>query len=152
MKSNLFLFFIFSFALAGCIDCQTSSCRGTDTLSLKVESSVSMDVKEFNAIVKSASEAGATWTNNPLLIIENFLHLDGNGEVVMVFSGEGRMPDKYNYVIHIGGYRNDSVQGERFDITIEKKSAQLWLIQEAKKSWRCWPDRGHDFYSTEPCV
>lgn len=46
---------------------------------------------------------------------------------------------------------DDSLSGYRYDIKLKKDLQEIWQITEAKKSWRCWPDRGHTYFSIEPC-
>lgn len=46
---------------------------------------------------------------------------------------------------------DDSVSGYRYQLGLKKVDSK-WIIVEAKKSWRCWPDRGHKHFSIQPCV
>lgn len=46
---------------------------------------------------------------------------------------------------------DDSVSGYRYDIRL-KESGNNFDIVYVKESGRCWSDRGHRFFSVEPCV
>ncbi|VAW69850.1 hypothetical protein MNBD_GAMMA09-2499 [hydrothermal vent metagenome] len=46
---------------------------------------------------------------------------------------------------------DDSVSGFRYDIRLKRNSPELFVITQAKRSWRCWEDRGHRYFDTAPC-
>jgi len=46
---------------------------------------------------------------------------------------------------------DDSVSGYRYDIRL-KESENSFDIIYVKESGRCWNDRGHRFFSVEPCA
>ena len=46
---------------------------------------------------------------------------------------------------------DDSVSGFRYKLGLKKRDAK-WVVVEAQKSWRCWPDRGHTHFSNQPCA
>jgi hypothetical protein len=45
---------------------------------------------------------------------------------------------------------DDSSSGYRYDIKLNESNDKLEIVS-MKESWRCWPDRGHRDFSTEPC-
>jgi hypothetical protein len=45
---------------------------------------------------------------------------------------------------------DDSSSGYRYDIKLNANNDKLEIVS-MKESWRCWPDRGHRDFSTEPC-
>lgn len=45
---------------------------------------------------------------------------------------------------------DDSVSGYRYDIQL-KANADKFEIVKLDESWRCWPDRGHQYFSADPC-
>ncbi|VAW60748.1 hypothetical protein MNBD_GAMMA08-3054 [hydrothermal vent metagenome] len=47
---------------------------------------------------------------------------------------------------------DDSVSGYRYDIKIKEVSDLVIEIIQAKKSWRCWEDRGHRNFGVSPCT
>ncbi|PXF32666.1 hypothetical protein WH50_03180 [Pokkaliibacter plantistimulans] len=58
---------------------------------------------------------------------------------------------KYVAVITEDGIpEDDSVAGYRHRLTFTFKHG-AWQIQKAEMQWRCWFDRGHTDFSTEPC-
>lgn len=46
---------------------------------------------------------------------------------------------------------DDSIMGYRYDVKFKKNLQGIWQITEVKRSWRCWQDRGHSYFSVEPC-
>jgi len=49
------------------------------------------------------------------------------------------------------GLLDDSVRGVRWDIALEKTTAGVWKIVEAKRAWRCWRGGSTDRFAPVPC-
>ena len=45
---------------------------------------------------------------------------------------------------------DDSVSSTLLRATI-RDDGDAFVLADLKRSWRCWPDRGHQDFSTEPC-
>ncbi len=45
---------------------------------------------------------------------------------------------------------DDSSSGYRYRIQIQDNNGAFDIIK-LEESWRCWPDRGHQYFDTEPC-
>ncbi|MDE1465299.1 SH3 domain-containing protein [Spartinivicinus poritis] len=49
------------------------------------------------------------------------------------------------------GFLDDSARGERWEIKLMRQHTGKWQTYSVTKAHRCWPGRGHEFYSKEPC-
>lgn len=47
---------------------------------------------------------------------------------------------------------SDSVSCYKYRFVFERNENERWIITEAQESWACWPDRGHQDFSTEKCL
>jgi hypothetical protein len=50
------------------------------------------------------------------------------------------------------GQGDDSIRGYRYTLQLQQQSAGQWQVVRAGKSWRCWPERGHQSYGSTPCA
>ena len=96
-------------------------------------------------------QSGKNASGNILLDIAQLWPLPEAKNSVMTFS---KTPDGHGYtailiVDEVVG--DDSVSGFRYKLGLKKRDAK-WVVVEAQKSWRCWPDRGHAHFSKQPCA
>jgi hypothetical protein len=70
---------------------------------------------------------------------------------IWMLTGLGEHPSRYQITVVTDGLPDDSVRGKRLDVSLERDSQSPWHITDAKVSWRCWPGRGHETFSTRPC-
>jgi hypothetical protein len=49
------------------------------------------------------------------------------------------------------GLSDDSVRAERYELELARQPDGSWLLSRARRSWRCWPSRGHASFSAVPC-
>lgn len=124
---------------------------GIDLLSVRAGSSEPLPHDAFNETVAKAKAAGETWVSDPIMVVRRFADWGGERQGVWVVSGTGERPSRYEVVAIADGFLDDSVRGERLDVSLEMASDQSWRIAGARVSWRCWPGRGHETYSTDPC-
>ena len=68
--------------------------------------------------------------------------VDANGEFE---------PSRYGITFISDGFSDDSVQGVRLDLTLERTPDDRWRMSSAKRSFRCAPGRGHITFSTDLC-
>ncbi|MBV5260776.1 hypothetical protein FLX56_20380 [Synechococcus moorigangaii CMS01] len=61
-------------------------------------------------------------------------------------------PQQSTVTITQEGLLDDSVQGQRFTITLTKNEAGTWTVGDRQTTWRCQPGRGSQTYSPELCL
>jgi hypothetical protein len=141
---------VFSGAIGGCSH-PAPVAKTVDLLSVRVASSERQDVSEFNQTAARAAAAGESWPRDPILVVRRFARWGSEQSGIWVMDGGGVRPGRYQIVAIADGLPDDSVRGKRLDLSLERTRESLWQITAAKLSWRCWPERGHESFSSEPC-
>ena len=151
MHAHYSIYFILLLGIAACDKPSTVTGTGLELLSVQVTSSEQIDFSTFNEALAVAGSKGEQWAKDPVAIVRRFVHWGRGQEAVLLFKGVGEIPNRYEFVAISNGFQDDSVRGERFDITLEADSRQIWRVTSATTSWRCWPGRGHESYGAKPC-
>ncbi len=151
MRAYYSIVLILLMGVTACDQPSTVAGAGLELLSLQVTSSEQVEFSAFNETLAMAGSKGEPWARDPVDIVRRFVHWGRGQEAVLLFKGEGESPSRYEFVAISNGFHDDSVRGERFDITLEADSRQTWRVTSATTSWRCWPGRGHQSYGTQPC-
>ena len=130
MKNSLFLtLFLLSFLLVGCS-----------------EDYVSIDPKDFNKKIESNRDIKSPEgliklyynypVNEPQPMISVTVELSGNGNYIITLIAE-KLPD-------------DSQSAEKI-IMWASQNGEFWKVNEIRKNWRCYKNRGHQDWGTKPC-
>ena len=92
--------------------------------------------------------------DNPLFIISQIWSEPySRNTVASIEKTTGDSFDTYTAILIFDGIPDDdSVSGYRYDIKLKKDAKGVWQVTEARKSWRCWQDRGHRYFGIEPCA
>ena len=112
-----------------------------------------MAFSSFNTLVRSASEQNAKWTKSPLIVALHFTGSDmtsKNKKVTAESLSGGESFDKVLVSVEEDGLLDDSIRGTITILRLELIDS-VWQISKATRLWKCWKDRGHETYSTEPC-
>lgn len=121
-----------------------------DLLGLPVHSSMPLDATAFNGELKAAYAQGAAWADDPVQLLARFLPQTFGRQTVWSLEGEGEHLQRVQATIVVDGFSDDSVRGERYDVTLQALGSGGWKIAVASTSRRCW--RGPiDSYSSDPC-
>ena len=46
---------------------------------------------------------------------------------------------------------DDSIKGFRYDVHIKHEPGKAFSLIKLEESWRCWPDRGHQYFDAQAC-
>ena len=120
-------------------------------LSVPVASSEPRDYAEFNATIARAVANGEPWPQDPVAVARRFAGWGVERLAIWTIEGAGERPSRYEIRAIADGFHDDSVRGERLEISLERSADETWRITAARVSWRCWPDRGHESFAIEPC-
>jgi hypothetical protein len=107
-------------------------------------------VDGFNDYAQSAQ---ASWTRSALLSTAEFLRLEdreGTTSVVLEQPAEGG--SRTDVMVTEDGLLGDSIRATRYVLDFERQEDGRWRLLSARWSQRCWPNRGHQDFSPEPCV
>jgi hypothetical protein len=109
------------------------------------------DFAAFNNRVAEAVAQGKEWPGDPAMVVRQFAGWRSERLGALALEGSGERPSRYEVVAIADGFLDDSVRGERFDLSLERVADETWRVTAAKASWRCWPERGHEDFGTVPC-
>jgi hypothetical protein len=138
-------------APAGCSNRSSATGDAAELLSIQVDSSQQQEFSDFNRTIPQALAAGEAWPSDPVSLVHRFARWSSERLGVWVVNGTGERPSRYRIVVITDGLPDDSVRGKRLDVSLERGSETSWRITDAKASWRCWPGRGHEVFSSQPC-
>jgi hypothetical protein len=93
------------------------------------------------------------WERYTPLAASEFLRLDNRTAATTTIEaqagGEGSGP--HSVTITLDGLLDDSVRAERWTLRFEPDGEEFRLVS-ASRTQRCQPERGHQDFTTEPCV
>ena len=61
-------------------------------------------------------------------------------------------PTKSQVIIEQHGLLDDSVQAVRFVVDLVVTEDGTWRTASTERTWKCWPGRGSQTFSTTPCI
>lgn len=134
--------------VAGCGDgCVDETVETPGALLSLPSRSVPHPLEALRGAVDQARVAEEAWVKDPLLIAHHLFGSEAKTQVRSVETTGGQAK-----VIAINdGLSDDSVRGERYELELMRQADGSWLPSRARRSWRCWPSRGHASFSAAPC-
>jgi len=113
-----------------------------DPRGLPVESYRLVAIDEMNSAVMAAAAAGEEWPRDPLMVAWRFLEgLDGRYASVERVDEQKEWPWHTTITVIRGAWLDDSVWGVWDQLLLSRQEDGSWLIDEARRAWRCY--RGH---------
>jgi hypothetical protein len=76
---------------------------------------------------------------------------EGSTQHIIQVNEGSEAPSVTRITVVRDGLMDDSVRGERWDITLERTTASLWRIREVRRAWRCWRGEQLDRFATVSC-
>jgi hypothetical protein len=108
-------------------------------------------IADFNAYLTGDGQAFAT---SPTAAVTEFLGLDDSSAAVttMRATSPGEVRNFSEVVTTLEGLLDDSVKASRYTVELQRNDAMEWRLRAAEWAQSCQAGRGHQDYSTEPCV
>lgn len=126
---------------------------GENLLAVSPKGSEAMDRDKLTAALAEAARATDRRDDLHGLLPKVLGNNAARSSVVSINRVEDDKRDAYAGVLVFDAIPDDdSVGGYRYDLQLDRDVQGGWKITEAMRSWRCWKDRGHRHFSTEPCV
>jgi hypothetical protein len=148
--SRVLIPFVVLSTLSSCSQANKNS--GVDLLSIPIESSEHVDLDDLTRRLHELIRAKKS-TADLVSLVSELLAPSSYGQSVI--SIDKRRDDQFDVfsVILIADNvpDDDSVSGYRYDVKLKRESKGLLKILEARRSWRCWEDRGHRNFSVDAC-
>ena len=128
---------------------------GAGLLDLPVLSSLPVDVAAMNARVRAAAAAGEPWVREPLLVAMECLRAEEGigGRVVAIVKSDdyAEMPSRSTVTVLQEGLLDDSVRAFRDELRLVRVTDDVWEVESASRSFRCWRGRCGRSFSAELC-
>jgi len=101
-----------------------------------------IDAEEMNSDVLAAAAAGEEWQLDALSVAQRFVKpIYGRYLSIEKVDEPSERPRTTTITIIRGSYLDDSVWGEWDQLLLSRQPEGAWLIDEARRAWRCY--RGH---------
>jgi hypothetical protein len=142
-------------ALSLLISCSSQHIRGSnnDLLSIPVNGFESIDLDSLNRRLQQITQASGATESLYVVLAKLWSEPYSRNSAITIKMIENVEFEAYTATLIFDNIPDDdSVSGYRYDIKLKKDLHGILHIIEAKKSWRCWQDRGHYDFSVEPCV
>lgn len=112
----------------------------------------SLDVTEFNQKIEKADSEN--WAKMPTQIIARLIPKfeEIKSRTIEIVAASIEENDFLTVFVTDDGFLDDSVRGEKHKFELKMNEQGVWKVVSASKAWRCWEGRGHQDYSTEPCI
>lgn len=99
-----------------------------------------------------AASAFAARGSAPLEIVLKIVgEFEGSTQHISQVNEGSEAPSVTRITVVRDGLMDDSVRGERWDITLERTTASVWRIREVRRAWRCWRGEQLDRFATVSC-
>jgi hypothetical protein len=76
---------------------------------------------------------------------------EGSIQHVIQVNETSEAPSASRVTVLRDGLLDDSIRGERWDISLERTSAGAWRIREVKRAWRCWRGEEANRFAATAC-
>jgi len=60
-------------------------------------------------------------------------------------------PETSVVLITLDGLMDDSVRAKKYKMHMKKREEGWWEVNQAEQAQSCWPERGHQGFSGDPC-
>jgi len=114
------------------------------------ESGGTVDVASFNDFLAGQAQ----YARSPIEAASEFLRLDrapaGTTSIESRIAGE--QPSPVSVTVTLDRLPDDSVRARRYTLVFNKATDDEWRLSSAVVTYRCWPNRGHQGFSSALCT
>jgi len=110
----------------------------------------SIDVASFNDYLAEHPQ----YARSPVDATIQFLRLDLAPSVPTTIesAAAGEQQSPVDVTVTVDRLPDDSVRARRYEIVANKASEDEWRLSSAVVTYRCWPNRGHQDFSSKLCL
>jgi hypothetical protein len=109
---------------------------------------------DFNRKVRIAARNREFWVKMPTLVAANFAGAfsETKKRTVEIISPSAESSRSLEVILTDDGIADESVRSVQYKLKLRVDSAGIWYVTTAGKAQRCWQGRGHQDYSSAPCI
>lgn len=100
---------------------------------------------------RAASALAARGSASLEIVLKIVGEFEGSTQHIIQVNEGGEAPSATHVTVLRDGLMDDSVRGERWDITLARTTASVWRIREVRRAWRCWRGEQLDRFATVSC-
>lgn len=150
-----FKVFFLTFALSLLISCSSQNKKSSniDLLSIPINGFELINLDSLNRRLQQITQKSDTPDNLYVVVSKLWSEPSSRNSSISIDKIEDDTFEVYAATLIFDNIPDDdSISGYRYDIKLKKDLQGILQIIEAKQSWRCWQDRGHRYFSVEPCM
>lgn len=133
-------------------DYPTDLPSGEELFAVPVESSVALEIADFQGRLQEARQAGEAWTRGPLPIALEYLgNLEGRAVGLVKEDDRSEAPRRSTVTVIREGLLDDSVRAVWNQLRMERGENRAWELMEVREAYRCWRGDHQDAFSGELC-
>jgi hypothetical protein len=102
----------------------------------------------ITTVASKPAKGSGTPLDITLAIVGKF---EGSTQQIIQINEGGESPSASRVTVLRDGLLDDSVRGERWDITFARNAKGAWTVKEVKRAWRCWRGPQTDRFSATLC-
>ena len=76
---------------------------------------------------------------------------EGSAQQITQLNDGGDLPSRSRVIVVRDGLLDDSLRGDRWEISLERTAASVWRITEVKRAWRCRRGGQTEIFATARC-
>lgn len=135
-------------------DEKTSSTNEESTKTEVANSFQKIDFNVFNQQIEKAASGGETWVKMPTQVVVRMIEpfSEIRSRTIEMSAPTAESPDSLTVAVIDDGFMDDSVRGEKHLFELKMNEQGIWKFVSAEKAWRCQEGRGHQDFSTAPCL
>lgn len=112
-----------------------------------------MDLDKINLSLLSKQKQTPSVNSGLMSLLEESNYIIPSSENISINLSKNRENNSYTALIEnhsVPG--DDSIKSYKYLLNFNRNKEDYWVVTEAKESWSCWPERGHQDFSTESCL
>lgn len=119
-----------------------------------VKSYQTLAITEYNQKIEKAATANEDWVKMPTRVVARLFPKfeETKSRNIELLAASAENSDSLTVFVTDDGFLDDSVRGEKYKFELKRNEQGVWKVVSAGKAWKCQEGRGHQDYSTEPCV
>lgn len=128
--------------------------KNADEKTSKTNPFQKVDFSDFNRQIEKAASDGETWVKMPTQVVARIIEpfSEIRSRMIEMSAPTAESPDSLTVTVIDDGFLDDSVRGEKHLFDLKMNEQGIWKLVSAGKSWRCQEGRGHQDFSTAPCL
>lgn len=112
-----------------------------------------LDLEKINHTLLSKQKQDFSVNYGLMSLLEESNYIILSSDNVSINLAQDRKNNSHTALIeNYAAPGDDSIKSYKYLLTFKRNKEGLWVVTEARESWSCWPERGHQDFSTKSCL